>query len=581
MATSLSKPRDQRLNRYPPLAMLAAAVVLAALGLPSALILPQPSPTQTMEYAPVPGNSNSTQGNFSSLGLGTGEIGPGGLPPSQPQQLAGSGAQPSTKQCVGNPPRQTEDTLSPPCVAFFTGDNGGATYPGVTAREVRVLFYIEGGSAAPGAPAGSYVDLGAGPASDPASQQIQALQKYFNTRYQTYNRFVHFWVYFTVDPTQENPAQRRADAADNYQRVHPAAVLNWALKSTNVYTDEMASRGVIVFQGTSDGSPPGAPESYFQRYPNLLWSYFPSLEQRARQVAAVVCSEMAGRTATYAGNPLYNGKPRVFGIVREGDAVNFPEDVEYGALLKPDLQQQCGLQVKDDIAYSDGLEDPQACRQCPSQAMAQFEADGVTTVINSRWDLGVSYAAAQSAGYEPEWLVAGNNSNDITESADETSQSEISHAWLVTEYPRRGPQPGNDQCFVAVNEGNGGQGDAVGYGCLYYSGMRQLFIGIQLAGPHLTPADMAQGFHAIPGTETGDPRTPACFYPAGDNTCIKDAVAEWWDPTGTDPELQSAGGGCWRLPLGGERFLVNGWPQVEINSRRTANDVCNAQIGNY
>src|SRR5687767_737413 len=42
------------------------------------------------------------------------------------------------RQCVGDPPRQIEDPQSPPCVPYWSGDNGGATWRGVTRDEIRV-----------------------------------------------------------------------------------------------------------------------------------------------------------------------------------------------------------------------------------------------------------------------------------------------------------------------------------------------------------------------------------------------------------------------------------------------------------
>ena len=51
-------------------AMAYSAVVLAAFALPSALILPQASPAQTLEYAPVPPSGQVPPGgNLSALGL--------------------------------------------------------------------------------------------------------------------------------------------------------------------------------------------------------------------------------------------------------------------------------------------------------------------------------------------------------------------------------------------------------------------------------------------------------------------------------------------------------------------------------
>src|SRR5579884_2613954 len=143
MAAATMGPARAWHRRYPPLAAAVGALALAVFALPSALNLPQANPGQTLEYAPVPGQSSqSSSGNFAGLGLGSGGAasGAGGLAQPGP---AGTGTQPSSKHCVGNPPRQTEDPLSPPCVAFFQGDNGGRTYTGVTATEVRVLYYLE------------------------------------------------------------------------------------------------------------------------------------------------------------------------------------------------------------------------------------------------------------------------------------------------------------------------------------------------------------------------------------------------------------------------------------------------------
>ena len=116
----------------------AITLVLLAFVMPSGLRLPQTNPAQTLEYAPVPPSDDSpaqNSGNLASLGLGTSssEVGdkvggllPGGLP-GPAAAPTGVGKNPSAKRCVGSPPRQTEDPLSPPCVGYFEGDNFGAT----------------------------------------------------------------------------------------------------------------------------------------------------------------------------------------------------------------------------------------------------------------------------------------------------------------------------------------------------------------------------------------------------------------------------------------------------------------------
>src|SRR5438067_1531664 len=125
-------------GRYTPLLTLALVLFLALAVLPSALNLPQTNPSTTLEYAPVPAadhNNAPPGGNLSSLGLassGTVGIGEGGVAAGAGGGVTGVGKNPSAKRCVGKPPRQSEDPLSPPCVAYFQGNNFGSTYQGVT-----------------------------------------------------------------------------------------------------------------------------------------------------------------------------------------------------------------------------------------------------------------------------------------------------------------------------------------------------------------------------------------------------------------------------------------------------------------
>ncbi|HUP69735.1 MAG TPA: hypothetical protein VM142_07955 [Acidimicrobiales bacterium] len=224
---------------YPPLLAMFVALLLVLAVLPSALNLPQTNPTQTLEYAPVPPDDENPpppQGNLSALGLGSssgvkasgGGDGPGGtIPP-----ILSKGKNPTTKRCVGNPPRQTEDPVAPPCVAYFDGDNFGKTYQGVTQDEIRLLVYIDGFVAETGGSKGQesrpeeqYFDLFQPPNPEKGDEHIlvegfRGWQRYFNERFQTYGRVVHFFLYFTG--SDKSPEAHRANAADNFARVKPS-----------------------------------------------------------------------------------------------------------------------------------------------------------------------------------------------------------------------------------------------------------------------------------------------------------------------------------------------------------------------
>jgi len=244
LATVLPSPEERRRSpswarTYPPLAALGVAFLIALAVLPSALNLPQTNPSETLEYAPVPPEDDEpppppAAGNLASLGLassaalnetspeGTGAGGDAGAAPPEEELAAPpplppaavlppSVKTPSTKRCVGNPPRQTEDPLAPPCVASFTGDNFGATYQGVSKEEVRILFYFDNftdigtSRGREPRPVGEYFDLLDAPAEDEHLfvRMLRGWQRYFNDRFQTYDRFVHFYVYYGAQLTPE------------------------------------------------------------------------------------------------------------------------------------------------------------------------------------------------------------------------------------------------------------------------------------------------------------------------------------------------------------------------------------------
>src|SRR5947209_5322078 len=112
-------------RRIPPLAMGGLALALMVAILPSSLHVPSTGPNAQAEVAPVPGAGNQ-QTNLSQLGLaesgtvgGLGGAVTGDAAPELLQGLAPGNPVAQQSHCVGNPARQTEDPLSPPCVAFW------------------------------------------------------------------------------------------------------------------------------------------------------------------------------------------------------------------------------------------------------------------------------------------------------------------------------------------------------------------------------------------------------------------------------------------------------------------------------
>src|SRR5688500_1250623 len=401
-------------RKYPPLVAILVALILAVAVLPSALNLPQTNPTQTLEYAPVPPEDDEPPpeitGNLSSLGLGSssgveGSAGEGAGPTIPP--IVAKGKNPTTKRCVGTPPRQTEDPIAPPCVAYFDGDNFGNTYQGVTEDEIRLLVYIDGFIAETGGSKGQesrpeeqYFDLFQPPNPEKGDEHIvvegfRGWQRYFNERFQTYGRVVHFFLYFTG--SDKSPEAHRANAADNYARVKPFAVLTDVGQNEVDYVEAMANKGVLNF-----GSFNGKSTSFFAKFPKLVWGYQPNLERAAESYSTYVCTKVVGHPSVMAG-PDLNNKPRKLGLWHTEDE-SWPGLILLAELVKKKVEA-CGGEIAAEHTFPTCClaQDNDTRPDYAVEAMADFKQQGVTTILWTGGIEGNAGKAAVAGAYFPEW----------------------------------------------------------------------------------------------------------------------------------------------------------------------------------
>ncbi len=571
-------------TRYPPLLSLAIALTIAVTVLPSSLHLPLSHPKQTREIAPVVAGDQSEPsppGDLGSLALaGTSRHASPSTPeyeaaPDSPPPLPVVGKTPTTKRCVGMPPRQTEDKLSPPCVAHFEGDNFGATHHGVTREEIRILIYIEGDFVDLGTsrgtevrPDASYWDLAEPPQSDEHAivRALRRWQQYFNHRYQTYGRFAHFVVYFSGP--DDSVEARLADAEDNYAKVHPFAVLSYQRFNADAYLERMAQLGVLNF-----GSYVGRPASFFQRYPGMIWGFYPSLEEQARLFTSYLCQKVAPHPVEFSANGGELGEPRNYGIWRTNNE-SFPGYIHFAEMVTEGAAQ-CGITPAAEhtfptVGYT---QDNRYVPTYASRACADFKAKNVTTIL---WLMGLETnfsRACAAIDYYPEVIIAGDRVIEDNGFDDDQNQAFWNQAVVVTNITAAGAVT-ESPCFQAYRETDpdAPQIDITYIACRYYDDLRQLFSGIQVAGPRLTPASINEGFRAIPAIRSTDPRVPACYYAPGDYTCVKDAQVMGYDSNTNNGN----GAPCWRMYEGGQRYLADGWPAGNVLSQSGgAGDPCN------
>ena len=580
--------RTRRWTRsYPPLVLLAGAILMAVLILPSALNLPQSNPTTVLEYAPVPPtdkNPPAQNGNLSSLGLGSSNTLTAGAPPPPPPPPPaggnGIGTTPTNFECVGNPPRQTSDPMAPPCVPYFQGDNFGSTYQGVTRDTINVVAYYDAGGYGTtndnegSPPPGTWVDDDAPslPAcsntpqtyNDPKTcdftetRMIKAFSHYFNTRYQTYHRHVHYYSYFTSASTA---AGRRGDAVAIWEKVHPFAVLDEAIffGFNQDFESAMAQLSVMII-GSTEGN---LPNSFYRKNAPFAWGFWPDVEHAAKDYSTYVCQKVAPYNIKHFGNPqgvgAPNGQKRRFGMFYPDDPAH-PELLQFSNLVKSEIQSQCGVNPLMAAYTHEGYAvDANDSSTDAESAVARFRGTSGTTVTTVLY-IGTENrfsGAADAAKYYPEIVVAGNLNNDGNFIGSVENQNVWRNAWAMT-YQIRINRLVDSPGYRAFKEGNPNGDNSAGTSARdSYRDHFLLFEAIEVAGPRLTPQSIDQGFHAIPERSSNDPYEAAFFFDPGDYTSVKDATEEWWDPSGR-PEGASQPG-CWRMINQGIRNLPGHW----------------------
>ena len=610
MSRPPSPARRRRWTRgYPPLILLALAVLAVVIVLPSSLNLPQSNPTTVLEYAPVPPSDENpaVQGNVSSLGLPSSRTLALAAPPPPPANnlIQGIGGRPNQKRCVGTPPRQTEDPSSPPCVPFFQGDNFGATHQGVTKDEITVLVYLDAGayglvgqletSPAPN----TYVDIdkprlpncppdnGSGPYSNPNEcdhvlvRVIKGFSRYFNSRFQTYDRHVHFWAFY-ASGSQTTAAQRRGDAVANVDRLKPFAVIDQAEFGgfNQEYDTAMAQLGIVNFSSTQSG----LPNQFYRKNAPLGWGFYPDVEHWAALYSSYICKRVAPYPVSHYGSSQGTGPPngskRKFGFWYTVDP-GAPQITYFAEQVKDQIGSQCGVTGVDATYSRDGYAvDSGDTGTEGAEAVAKFQQAGVTTVLYLGGTETRFAESADAVKYYPEIVVAGNLSNDNNFIGTTQNQNVWRNAWDMTFHVRLNrleDSPG----YRAYKEGDPTGDTSAGVVARdAYQDHFMLFQSIQVAGPRLTPQSVDRGFHAIPPKVSANPYSPALYFDTGDYTMMKDAMEGWWDPQGRP--LNPTGGaqvpGCWRLVSQGKRYTAGHWPSGD-NVFRNRSDPCTAYGG--
>jgi hypothetical protein len=464
---------------------------------------------------------------------------------------------------------QFNSPYADPCIAKWSGNNGGATYNGVTGNTITLAMRTFPTTS-------NYQEQVAVAKSEgialPAvtDQVAQTFVNYFNKVYDLYGRHVnlveeHSVSNYTAELLNGNQSQACADADTIAHSIHAFGEVSFTLDpngqgagGTGPFSVCAAKDGLVEFDGGAYFD-----EAWYQQYNPYIWGIPQECQRIAIMSAQVYGKYLANKNAIYAGEASLRSKKRVFGIY----VPNLPT---YSLCVRESsqyLEQHYHVSPNSIHVFTYGL-DISTFQSSTQQAIVSFKAAGVTTIITAcdSFSLALLTKAAAAQNYYPEWLLNGVAGDDTDSVAQTYDQSEVAgHLFGMSEASPQstffGPSSLAGKLYQKLTGHTippGTDGD--------YPDLTWIFDALQAAGPDLTPQNMARGVHALP--TLGAPNFvygawswnagPSAKPGTGDHTAVTDDRFVYWNAKAISPDNQKAGS---YVPLfGGKRYSLNNWP---------------------
>jgi hypothetical protein len=546
------------LRGYGPLAALIVVILLVTMLVPS-----RPRKADQVNPFPVgdtgvsapgtdqPAGAPAAGGNPATGATGAGAAapattagGPGSKGGSVTTDAVAPGAATATS-CSGGAKQDANSAYSPPCRAWNGGDNGGATSRGVTKDTITVAYRDIGN---PLGDSNSELSKTAEKkgiiASPEATERTRnALLQYFNSTYQLYGRKVKLVTYKgRGDAIKElggtGQEAANADALKVGQEIKAFADMS---AISQPYLDALVRQKVIAFGGLH------LPASYYTARAPYAWGQLVDCTALLNSAVDLISKRLPpSGNAVRAGSAALRQKPRKYGLV-------FPDDAVYSQCIddaRPKLAA-AGIAITKEIRYS--LEIAKLQQESPNIA-AQFKAAGVTTVLLVTDPILPFFltGSATQQDFWPEWFVSGTVLTD----ADVAGQFYDQDQWQFASgqsYLADIKQGKASESYRAYKKIRPNDEPTLTRDLDYYP-LLMLFIGLELAGPNLTPQTFQHGMFSYPGASG-----PLGHWSWGPNdyTAIDDAREIYYDPKAISAFNNQPG--RYVSPDGDRRYRGN-WP---------------------
>ena len=445
-----------------------------------------------------------------------------------------------------------------PCVAQFTGNNGGSTWNGVTGTTITIAMRKTSDSQGANAKAVDAEAVAAGGVTPEVEEQdARALISWANKNFEFYGRQVKLVDFNgqgngTNESLGTDQAAACQDADTAATSVHAFADLQW----NGLYEYEpfaaCAKRYKLMV-------PFGAlyyPESEYQHDDPYAWAITTSCTLGGSEMAEFLGKQIAPFPAKWAG---MDGALNMQNTERKF-ANYVPSNAGYQECAnntRDTLEHKYGVASSRWDQYNYALDISQAGSDS-NKAAIQFASDHDTSVILSTDPIAPIFLsqACHNQNYFPEWVLTGVALTDQDNWAQLYDQQEMKGrlfglSQLGSSQAMQDPHGEAarvlKQAGVPLNAGS----------ALIYYEMLPIFNFIQAAGPILTPANVAAGIHSLP-LSGGSTAADGTWYFGPTHTGIIDSREIYYDANKTSPANGKRG--TYVPVYGGRRFRLGQYP---------------------
>jgi hypothetical protein len=459
--------------------------------------------------------------------------------------------------------------FAPPCVPSVAS-NGGATFPGVTATEVVVAVYLDGGDVAARA-------LAAAAGNRDSSEEIAATYRsyadYFEHHYQTWGRRVRL-EFVTPSGPDDDPGRARADAVKVATEL--GAFASWGGPArTSAYADELAAHRVLCICAVPEN------DAWYQARAPFVISPEATPGQRIALQSEYVARRLAGHAARNAGDPMLGAQTRTFGLVYEDSPSQ--AGLRGAETLERELHR-AGVELLDSVGFNLAGAGAAAGSAEARKVVSRMRLAGVTSVLYVGDGLFPVFMTQEATrqGFGPEWVLlgpaadgsgtggaAGATGADTAFAGRTYDGAQWSHAFGLSFSAAR-LAAGQDEAWRIHVWHTGQPPTARATHSLIFQAPWIFFTGVHLGGPLVTPATIRDGLFRLPPAGQGMVTSPSVsfghhgLWAADDYGAADDVTELWWDATATGPdEAGSQGVGMYRYVAGGRRYLPGQQPTGE------------------